>query len=181
MSMYDAISIRPSWTSIAVYAIVIGSLSAGWVSGHYMPAAEPTLDRQIAVDNLVTATLYIVCVALYAVHWRSFAYEHITAQHLRIVGIMIGFSAWAIHRSYWAVWRILRDDGYAPAAKRMVEDFAWLTTIMQFAIWLGACIIMLPFAIHYFGRGAWWLPSVATAGLWASIYLMLSLIRGSVG
>ena len=167
---------RTTSVGYGIYTVTLLGLGVGYVIGHFLPSLSHTLDRQIAADNFVTVTLYVFCLALYATYWKEISDGHGMGRRVRQWGQVVTFGSWALHRLYWGVWRYFRDNGDVAFADWMRDYLAWITSVMQLGVWVGASLIIMPFFAVRFGPQSWWLPGVLVPTLWISYFMLFSWI-----
>jgi hypothetical protein len=150
----------------ALFGVVLFGFSIGILVGHSLPELAHTLDRQVFADNRTTVTLYGLCATAYYFYWNDIGNEDGLGRRIRQTGQIITFLSWMFHREYWAWWRWYRGAGDFATADWMRDYLAWLTSLMQIGIWVGAVLILVPFIVNRFGDRGWFMAALLAPSVW---------------
>lgn len=100
-------------------------------------------DSLVAAANFTAATFLVVLAGatVYIVSTREFKPGSVTPYIL--LGVAVEAVAWAIHRTYWGVWRTLRDWGYVEWDKWFVAN-GYLALVPISLVLIGIAMITIP-------------------------------------
>ena len=162
--------------SITTVAVVLVCFGVGIIAGHGMPELKYSLNRQIAADNFVTATLYGLLLAIYIRNWNRVNSDTGLGRKIRNTGNMITYGSWGLHRLFWGVWREYLDDANYSVANWMRDDLAWVTSVLQLGVWIGAILVLMCFAIMHYGRAGIWIAGLMLPTIWLTWFLLVGLV-----
>lgn len=117
-------------------------------------------------DILVASSNWATWILLYGVGWvlvwfirerwkNGYRSDYVT---IALAGASLDAFGWAMHRQYWWLWRLFRDNGSEYA--NFFVDHGWITLIFSIVIWLGATLMMSPVLSRLFGDRGWFSISV---------------------
>ncbi len=100
-------------------------------------------DSLVAAANFTAATFLVVLavVTLYVIQTHQF--KEGSATKWIMLGVVVECIGWAIHRTYWGMWRAYRNWGYIEWDKWFI-DHGYLALIPSTIVLIGIAMITIP-------------------------------------